>query len=650
MAKIHKLSPTLSNQISAGEVVERPSSVVKELVENSIDAHSRDIDVAVKGSGLDQIKVTDDGIGIEPDDVKTAFMRHATSKIHNRRDLFQVDTLGFRGEALPSIASVADVDLKTSTGGEGTEIRINGGKLIGIQPAEARRGTIITVNDLFFNTPARLKYMKSPATELSRITDVIDRLALGHPKIAFSLIHNHHEMLRTAGRGNLQQVIGSIYGINKVKKMLAVKAHNNDFKLWGYVSLPELTRASRNYITIILNGRYIKNRAIADAVIKGYGSKLMVRRYPIAVINIQMDPILVDPNVHPSKTTVRVSKEPSLCHLITTMIMNRLSHQNLIPNVMHREYSVQPEQPHYDVHQINLDVNQASVHYHKQPGNNEINHNVANDTSVKPIIIKSKADLKSERVRSLISKYRKDPIGKPFGKETPKSMNVNYVHRSESPSLLQTKSAERFPKLRYIGQMHGSYLLCEASDGLYIVDQHAAQERVNYEYFRQKIGQVSNDEQDLLVPIVLSYSNSDVLKIKQHLDVLQSVGIKLEPFGADSFIVHQHPTWFRPGQERSTIEEMIDWVLKNGKISIAKFRAKTAIMMSCKRAIKANHYLNRDQAISLLNHLSQAEDPFNCPHGRPTLVHFSNYDMQKMFKRVQDPHHSGLWKQYQWKK
>ena len=258
MAKIHKLSPVLSNQIAAGEVVERPASVVKELVENSIDAKSREIDVTVKGSGLDQIKVVDDGTGIERDDVRLAFHRHATSKIHDRRDLFQVTSLGFRGEALPSIASVADVVLRTSTGGVGTQIKINGGQLVGVQPAAARRGTSVTVSDLFFNTPARLKYMKSPATELSRITDIVDRLALGHPKIAFSLVHNHREILRTAGRGNLQQVIGSIYGINQIKSMLPIANHNPDFKIWGYVSLPKLTRASRNYVSLILNGRYVR--------------------------------------------------------------------------------------------------------------------------------------------------------------------------------------------------------------------------------------------------------------------------------------------------------------------------------------------------------------------------------------------------------
>ena len=640
MPKIRKLSPVLSNQIAAGEVVDRPASVVKELVENSIDAGSRDVDVMVKGSGLDRIKVVDDGSGIERSDVKTAFERHATSKIHNRRDLFQVDSLGFRGEALPSIASVADVTLKTSTGGAGTAIRISGGKLMYVKPAEARRGTTVTVSDLFFNTPARLKYMKSPTTELAKITGIVDRLALGHPKVAFSLVHNRREILRTAGRGNLQQVIGSIYGINKVKKMLPIAGHDLDFKVWGYVSLPELTRASRNYVSVILNGRYVKNLAISNAVIKGYGSKLMVRRYPIAIINVRADPILVDPNVHPSKLTVRISKETALCRLVTSLIMKKLSHRNLIPDVMHRSHAVQPERPRPDLKQLNLTLNRASYH-------RSIDHPVAN--RVKPVVIKNRKTLKSPRVRKLARSSQNESPQLPFG--NPGSAKPALTHGIKSVlGLHQHHRTSSFPELRYIGQMHGSYLLCEAADGLYIIDQHAAQERVNYEIFRRKIGDVSNDEQDLLVPIVLSYSTSDALRIKARLDTLASVGIKLEPFGEDSFIVHQHPTWFEPGQEKATIEEMIDWVLKNGHLSIAKFRAKTAIMMSCKRAIKANHHLSRQQAVSLIHHLRRAADPYNCPHGRPTLVHFSNYDMQKMFKRVQDPHRSGLWKQYRWKK
>lgn len=332
MAAIHELSTVLADQIAAGEVIERPASVVKELVENAIDAGSHEIDILVAEAGLKSIEVIDDGDGIAADQLELAFHRHATSKITDRKDLFKVHSLGFRGEALPSIASIADVEMVTSTGGEGQVIHIAGGKVISQKPAEARRGTDITVKDLFYNVPARLKYLKSLNTELSKIVDIINRLALGHPQIQISLTHNNRELMRTAGRGDLRQVIGSIYGMNKAGKMLAIDSADADFKVSGYVSLPELTRASRNYMTILLNGRYIKNYQLTKAIIAGYGSKLMVGRYPVAVVNLEMDPLLVDVNVHPTKQEVRISKEPQLSEIISTAIQEQLSQQNLIPD------------------------------------------------------------------------------------------------------------------------------------------------------------------------------------------------------------------------------------------------------------------------------------------------------------------------------
>ncbi|MHA8110910.1 DNA mismatch repair endonuclease MutL [Lactobacillaceae bacterium Melli_B4] len=657
MGAIHKLSPVLSNQIAAGEVVERPASVVKELVENAIDAHSHQIDIVIDASGFEKIQVIDDGSGIAPDDIALAFTRHATSKITDRRDLFKVHTLGFRGEALPSIASVADVVVKTSTGTDGVEYHVSGGKVIDEKPAEPRRGTAITVSNLFFNTPARLKYMKTPATELSKITDMIDRLALGHPEIAFSVVHNQREILRTAGRNNQRQVIGGIFGSRKAQKMLEFKNHDLDFQIDGYFSLPELTRANRNYVVVILNGRFVKNYNVVKALTAGYGSKLMVGRYPIAVLNIRVDPTLVDVNVHPTKQTVRISKEDELCNLITQTVANRLIDQNLIPNVMDREHAVKPK---YSGDQLAFELNQNSKHYPIESATSErsttaaeVQSAISADVSSQPpvdspapklLIVKTKQELDGKAMADFVDYYQNEKHPQPFAESTPPT-TVDPVE-SDVPSngveaaTETVQSTERFPKLTYIGQMHGTYLLAEADDGMYIVDQHAAQERINYERFRKSIGEVATDQQDLLVPIVLEYSTSETLLVNEHLALLKSVGINLESFGKNSFIVRQHPTWFASGQEEATIREMVDWVLNNGKISVAKFREKAAIMMSCKRAIKANHHLDRNQAVELLAQLTEVEDPFNCPHGRPVLVHFTNYDMEKMFKRIQDPHQS----------
>lgn len=655
MAVIHELSAVLADQIAAGEVIERPASVVKELVENAIDADSHEIDILVEDAGLKSIEIIDDGTGIEADQLELAFQRHATSKIDDRKDLFRVHSLGFRGEALPSIASIADVEMTTSTGGEGAVIHIAGGKMISQKPAEARRGTDILVKDLFYNVPARLKYMKSLNTELSKIVDIVNRLALGHPDIQISLTHNNRELMRTAGRGDLRQVIGSIYGMSKAAKMLPIEGADADFKVGGYVSLPELTRASRSYITILLNGRYIRNYQLSKAIIEGYGSKLMVGRYPVAVIDLSMDPLLVDVNVHPTKQEVRISKEDQLSDLIMTAIKSKLSEQNLIPDGLtnlHHGRSVDPNQVAADLAAISYQHQPVSTQS-SQMADSGAGQNTPVQTSAsesgalfaqqpsettQPIIIRSKDQLNSPAVTAFEHKYEQPQP--PFGESVSNSL------ASAASTPTQTKESDlfeqqkRFPNLVYIGQFHGTYLLAQADEGLYILDQHAAQERVNYEYYRKAIGEVSDDQQRLLVPIVLDYSTSDMLKINDQLGTLAAVGLHMEQFGPNSFIVRQHPTWFKAGQESDTIKEMVDWVLRDGHLTVAQFREKTAIMMSCKRAIKANHHLDDQQAKALIEHLKTAENPFNCPHGRPVLIHFTDKDMEKMFKRIQEPHQS----------
>lgn len=641
MSKIHELNEVLADQIAAGEVIERPASIVKELVENSLDANSKQIDIIVSQSGLDSIRIIDDGAGILPDDVPIAFKRHATSKIASREDLFKVKSLGFRGEALPSIASVADVVLCTSTGDEtGTKFQIRGGVVQSNQPAQARRGTDITVTDLFFNTPARLKYLKSPQTELTQITDIVDRLALANPSVAISFMHNDHEILRTPGNGNLQQVIAAIYGISNARKMVKFDGEDADFMISGYTSLPEATRSSRQYISIMINHRYIRNFQLTKALIQGYGSKLMVGRYPISVLDIELDPVLVDVNVHPAKREVRISKEEQLGQLIATTIRQRIAQENLIPDALD-----QFGNESIDYGQLQRNLNEVSQQYPVTENSNEKNNERKNKSEIKPvmaitpIVIEKQSELVTPQMQSFDQKYQQEQAASPFGEKN--SDDASLVTKPSSVELElgeSDKSQERFPTLQYLGQFHGTFLLAQAEDGLYILDQHAAQERINYEYYRQAIGEVSTDQQNLLVPLVLDYPTTDAMKINEHLDVLQQVGINPEPFGQNSFIFRSHPTWFKEGQEESTIREMIDWTINDGQLSIAQFREKTAIMMSCKRAIKANHYLNAQQADALLKKLPECENPFNCPHGRPVLVHFADTDLEKMFKRIQDSH------------
>ncbi|EOA08857.1 DNA mismatch repair endonuclease MutL [Pediococcus acidilactici] len=637
MAKIQELSDILADQIAAGEVVERPASVVKELVENAIDAGSSRIDILLAESGLKMIRVIDNGSGIEGSQVETAFKRHATSKITSRADLFRVGTLGFRGEALPSIASIADVKMTSSTAeGPGQFVHYRGGELIEHREAQSRQGTDITVSDLFFNTPARLKYLKSLATELSKITDIINRIALSYPEIAFSLQNDERQLMRTSGQGNVQQVLANIYGTHNAQKMLDIHGESVDFRIDGYVSLPEFTRANRSYITILVNGRYIKNFHISKAIIEGYGSKLMVGRYPVAVINIQTDPLLVDVNVHPSKLEVRISEENALTELISKTIFDRLADQNLIPDAVDNLKKKRISKPAGE--QLDLTETVLSGSFGKGKDTPTESAAVEGDDSAaalhpsvaatKPIIISTRQDLQSDRIAEFKEKYADST--------TPVTKNENTEGEEKTPST------SRFPALTYIGQMHGTYLFAEADDGLYIIDQHAAQERINYEYYRVQIGQVSDDQQDLLVPIYLDYSTTDTLRVKEKQSVLEACGLYLEEFGRNTFIVRHHPTWFKKGQEEDTVKEMVDYVLNDRNMTVAKFREATAIMMSCKRAIKANHHLDDLQAKQLLKDLAKVENPFNCPHGRPVLVHFSTTDMEKMFKRIQDPHNTNL--------
>ncbi|KRM54286.1 DNA mismatch repair endonuclease MutL [Lacticaseibacillus sharpeae] len=683
MPHIHELSEALTNQIAAGEVIERPASLIKELTENSIDAGATQIDIRVVDAGLTLMEVMDNGSGIDREDVPVAFKRHATSKIATVRDLFAIHSLGFRGEALASIASVADVTLATATvAGVGTEAHLVGGKLVDQHSQAFRQGTSIKVADLFFNTPARLKYVRSQATELSHIVDIVSRLALGHPEIAFTLRNGDKVAFKTTGNGDLQQTIAGVYGVNIARSMLAIAATDSDFSISGYVSLPDTTRSSRNNITLLINGRYFKNYNLVKGIIAGYGSKLMVGRFPVAVIAIELDPKLVDVNVHPTKQEVRISKERELADLLKTSIYARLSNQNLIPDALHNlNRQVQPKKAEQTTFNVQRDVStvrdsgaDATEARTLSTGRSlfgmpaDVNARRQNQTWAQPAPAPAPADeqraasqddqqttddqkvdlgiddldgtsifTEPDRLAAWDKKYAQPAQTEPFG-------NLPAPETAAAPVAIgATGSTEPFPDLRYLGQLHGTYLLAETEKAFYMVDQHAAQERINYEYYRVEIGKVEPAQQQLLTPIVLDYPAGDALKIRAARDVLHEVGVDLEEFGQNSFIASAHPTWFKPGQEEDTLKEMIDWVLADGHISVAAFREKAAIMMSCKRAIKANHHLDARQAQALLTKLAEAENPYNCPHGRPVLVSFSNTDLEKMFKRIQDSHESDRW-------
>jgi DNA mismatch repair protein MutL len=638
MGKIIQLDDALSNKIAAGEVVERPASVVKELIENAIDAGSTVIEIEVEEAGLSKIRITDNGAGIEEEDVLRAFQRHATSKIKDETDLFRIRTLGFRGEALPSIASVSRLEMKTSTGeGAGNRVLIEGGKVVEFEKASSRRGTDITVTDLFFNTPARLKYMKTIHTELGNITDVVNRLALSHPEVAFRLIHNERKLLQTNGNGDVRQVLASIYGLATAKQLVPISAESLDYKISGYASMPEVTRASRNYISTMINGRFIKNYQLVRAIQEGYHTLLPIGRFPLVLLNIVMDPILVDVNVHPSKMEVRISKEAELDQLVAAAIKNAFKSKELIPTGF---TPVKKEQPKSEQTELILDNDPSSfvppipVIPKKDAVWNAPVFSESNQDWEPPSFPESKQNGELPSFPNGIQEWQPSLETRAETAPQPWVFEEEELVSTETEQEVVPSPESRVPPLYPIGQMHGTYIFAQNEKGLYIIDQHAAQERLKYEYFREKVGRVESELQELLMPLTLEYSTDEYLKIIEYKDELEKVGVFLEEFGHNSFIVRAHPQWLPKGEEKETIEEMIEQLLAMKKVDIKKLREEAAIMMSCKGSIKANRHLRNDEIQTLLNDLRKASDPFTCPHGRPIIIHYSTYDMEKMFKRV----------------
>lgn len=616
------MDDTLSNKIAAGEVVERPASIVKELVENSIDAGSTVIEIALEEAGLMKIRVTDNGKGMSEKDAVLAFERHATSKITNEHDLFRIRTLGFRGEALASISSVAKIDLWTSDGkNHGTAVHIEGGELVKHEKAALRKGTDITVSQLFYNTPARLKYMKTIQTELGHTIGLVNRLALSHPNISFKLTHHSQNLLQTTGSGDRLRVISSIYGMTVARKMIAFEGENADYKIHGYVTLPEMTRASRNYMTTIVNGRWIQSYAINRVILEAFHTFLPIGRFPIVVISIEGDPFLTDVNVHPSKQQIRMSKESELLTLIQETVQQAVRGNVQIPDAVKKEKKQPSEQT--TLWTAPLQEKEKRTERPTIP------------TSFVPA---TEQQLPTEEKKA--SSFKSYDQVEQQSKEQDEWVVYEELKlpEQEDKQLQQEEEKETnndFPMLFPVGQVHGTYIIAQNDDGFYMIDQHAAQERIKYEFFRDKLREVSHEERQLLLlPMQFHYSADEKIKIEEKKEVLNDIGIYLEEFGPTSYVVREFPTWFPEGEETEIIEELIEQILQTRNINIGKVREEAAIMMSCKRSIKANHYLTKEDMETLIQDLGQAENPFTCPHGRPVLIHFTTYEIEKMFKRV----------------
>ena len=571
MSKVKVMSEFLANKIAAGEVIERIASIVKELVENAIDAGASEVKVNLVNAGKDVIEVIDNGVGMDREDAKKAFLRHATSKIYKEEDLYFINTLGFRGEALASIAAVSEVEMKTYDGKVSTYIHLKGGNILNEEACEERKGTSFKITNIFYNTPARLKFLKSDATELANVVSFMEKLALSKPDIAFSLVNNDNVLIKTSGAGNLLKTIHDIWGINISSNMLLFSSGNDDFEISGYACKPHILKTTRNQMITFINGRVIKNNEINNAINDAYYTYKPDGKYPVVVLNIETDPTIVDVNIHPTKQDVKISKCSDLCKLITDAIKKALYDNLLI---------VRP-----------------------------------NDDK-----IEEEKDSVPEQIKIIPQKKDEQQMFMDFKTET-------VIQNEEIKSLV----------LYPVGLAHGTYIIAENEDGVYLLDQHAAYERINYERYMKRLREKEVNKVMMLVPITIEFSASEYTKFKEKEEIVRSLNIDFEEFGINTIRVISHPTWLKEGYEEESIRKIIDLILTMDKdFDRVKFEEKIAITLACKMSIKANHHISMEEITYILDELVKCDNPYNCPHGRPTIIKFSIYDLEKMFKRVMD--------------
>ena len=723
MGKINILSAELSNKIAAGEVVERPSSVVKELVENSIDAGSTNIKIIIKEFGIQQIRIIDNGSGISNDDLARAFLRHATSKISADYDLFHIETLGFRGEALASISSVSKVTIKSCAGeAQGKMLVLEGGKVVSEEYYAPIKGTDLSVENLFYNTPARLKYLRNPHTEQANITNIIHKFALSYPNVAFELHVDGKITFKTYGDGDVHKILSKIYNMGVARNMIEFSGSNDDYKVFGYISVPEETRASKNYINIFINGRYIKNYGIQNAIIDAYGTLLMINRYPLCVINIEMDPILLDVNVHPTKQEVRLSKEAELIRLIKEVIAERLSNYTYIPQGMN---NVLTKKEKAKIEKINFldeldnkfgDVEDEGISSTEQrvvvdnvqdensfseeakemriktedgnsfSGNQEevASHVIQEDEFLfggdlltnsreEKIPVQTKENTfnqrsKTKRIKSDLpdlsySSHPRDNRNKFGDKPTKKEIenfmnfskkedNSGYDDHTEKVVSNVVKDDSHFneikdakivqdddtkvrtlPDLKVLAQIFKTYILSEADNKLFLIDQHAAAERYNYEKLQREFIERKNYKKQMLIPLMFDFSVDEAAEVRNNLEKFEELGIIFEEFGDNSYVVREFPGWIEEDEEQM-IKIIVEKVLRNNNITFNELRNDAIAMASCKMSIKANQVLTEVEMNKVISDLYKCKNPFTCPHGRPIITKMEKKDLEKMFKRI----------------
>ena len=588
MSKIKVMDEVLANKIAAGEVVEKTMNVVKELVENSIDASSSEITIKLIDSGVKEIEVSDNGIGMDPDDAKIAFSRHATSKLTKLDDLFYIESLGFRGEALPSIASVSNVRLKTSDGKVGSLITINGGKDLKEERSDLQQGTTITVSDLFYNTPVRLKYLKNLYTELAYIVEYMNKMALSYPNIKFTLINNDKVLLKTDGSGDLLKVIYEIYGVDITKKMIPIDGENDDYYVHGFISYPEVTKGNRNSITTLVNGRVIKNNELNKCIVDCYHTYIHKDRYPVIILNIDVDPILIDINIHPTKMDIKFSKMDTLKELVTKLITEKLENINLIPEVSVRD--------NYSVSEVSRQINRKEE-----------------ETPIEDT-----------------TKYEEIKLDFEVAEEKQK-----YEEKIKEELPFEVEEEPKIKKMHPIGVIFKTYIVAENEDGMYLIDQHAAAERINYEKIMKQMKE-KPVVIDLLVPIRVELRKDEMLLAKERFESLKEYGFIIDEFGENTLLVRSHPAWIPEEKQEDIIRKLIDIVIDKGKLDFDQFIWRIAATTACRMSVMAGDYISEEEEEWILENIRYCENPFTCPHGRPSIITYTRYELEKLFKRQLD--------------
>lgn len=642
MGRINRLDEHLSNMIAAGEVVERPSGIVKELVENSIDASASHVDIYIMQGGIEAIQIVDDGIGMDAQDAVLAFERHATSKIKETDDLWNIRTMGFRGEALPSIASVAHAILKTNDGKDGTEVEIRYGKLMKAQPVGTPRGTSIEVRNLFQKTPARFKHLKTPQYEFSLISDVVQKFAVSHPQIAFSLSHDGRTVFKTNGGGNLKEVIMQIYGREAAKSAISVSRSDGDFTVTGYAVQPMFHRATKYYMLLFVNERMVRSYHLQKAIQDAYAPYMPKDRYPIVVLDVKMDPHLVDVNVHPSKWEIRLSKEKQLEKLIYTALHNALQ-KDIAVNEVTKVKSETPVQK--------VEIPKMTFTYENDREVMKL-HTEVDDSFTKipkdvPNVSAGSKPAEAAARRSMPQPvYEDKTIHEPEfayhaeGKqtrafETEHSAEEGIAEQpSKSNTEIEVPAKDTLPHMEVIGQLHGCYILAQGEDGLYIIDQHAAQERYNFERLSKMLYSGNTDMQPLLIPVTIETSPAVVARIDQVHESLEAIGIDVEAFGANTVVCRQLPVWMSGIDETGFLQDLLDVWNKDEEVDIQKLREKAIATLACHSSIRFNRNLTTDEMNKVIEDLHRCDQPYHCPHGRPTFIKMTSKQLEKEFLRI----------------